>query len=375
MNKLLLVLTAFMLFLVACTSDLPPEPEAPGLAGNYYRAIGDWATEPVAFGIAGSDVRACGYSEQFPLIYEANDEFVYKYMYVWIESAQQWERVSLSGDEIADSNWIRGTARFSELVTCGDLSDVADSNNEIFAVGYTCRREGSGWNCQDKKWQLDIAQINLCDSVSLELNQPKNFQTSNGDYVVTIVGASSSGGSGSSSAGTSSVMDVISSTVVSRTQSFGSGTTSCPSVSPPVCPNGVSYETVVDAKGCISYECQVVCQAITCDANQCPDGCVYDEYGCLTGDCAIAGSTSIVLEVNGERKSVREGQLYDIGGLQVYVDEIYVTNTPTLSASADVYVKQGNLCLVPVDCNGIWNNGVCEELPEDPNGPGGLSPT
>ncbi|MFW5746385.1 MAG: S-layer protein [Nanoarchaeota archaeon] len=50
------------------------------------------------------------------------------------------------------------------------------------------------------------------------------------------------------------------------------------------------------------------------------------------------GSGSIVLSVNGARQTMTEGQTKTVSGVDIYVKDVFVTNIPTLDASASIFV-------------------------------------
>lgn len=208
MKKVLLLVVAVSLLLIACDSDLPPEPGAPGVAGNYYYAMFDWATEPVSFFIDGRDRFVCSGNEEVAIRYRADDQFVYRYFYVWDEQNKRWEQLEFSGSRIGNSNWLRGSSNWGIGGLCEQFRDrFADENDEIFAVAYTCRQVGSGWDCHGNRWQMQIASLRECsETTTLRLGESVIFEGVD-PYVVThVIGSgsvaplpSSPGGSGGGS--------------------------------------------------------------------------------------------------------------------------------------------------------------------------------
>lgn len=82
-----------------------------------------------------------------------------------------------------------------------------------------------------------------------------------------------------------------------------------------------------------------------------------------------AGTGTVVLEVNGVRRTVSSQDSVTIAGLEVYVKDIFVTDIPSLDASANVFVGSQKIELQPaanastasfdsVEVNGRSVNGV-----------------
>lgn len=58
----------------------------------------------------------------------------------------------------------------------------------------------------------------------------------------------------------------------------------------------------------------------------------------VVGANSEGNTETIVLSVNGDRETVSEGQSRTIGGIEIFIDNVFVTNIPTLDASATVFV-------------------------------------
>jgi len=58
----------------------------------------------------------------------------------------------------------------------------------------------------------------------------------------------------------------------------------------------------------------------------------------VVGGNSDGSSETIILSVNGARETVSAGQSRTIGGIEVFIDDVFVTNIPTLDASATVFV-------------------------------------
>jgi hypothetical protein len=58
----------------------------------------------------------------------------------------------------------------------------------------------------------------------------------------------------------------------------------------------------------------------------------------LVGAQAEDNDDSLIIEVDGERKNVEEGEIVTINGLELYVKDVFVTNIPSLDASANVFI-------------------------------------
>ncbi len=183
MKKLLFVLLC--IFIVGCTSDVPPVPDAPGVGGQYYRAIGDWATEPRSFEVSPDRI-TCQSGEDVELnMYVSDEDFVYTDMFIWDNSQEAWSAISLQGNSVTDE-WIGGYASIYDTESCDSLQEFADENNELFFVAYACSRDGSSWDCSDNKWQLQIVEVLSAvgsDNLTLTLGEPKRIISEYGEPV------------------------------------------------------------------------------------------------------------------------------------------------------------------------------------------------
>ncbi|MGM5483912.1 MAG: hypothetical protein ACQER9_03285 [Nanobdellota archaeon] len=65
----------------------------------------------------------------------------------------------------------------------------------------------------------------------------------------------------------------------------------------------------------------------------------------VVGANSEGDDSDMILEVNGERKTVEQGKSYTINGLDVYIEDLFVTNIPELSASANVFVGSNEVVL------------------------------
>jgi hypothetical protein len=70
------------------------------------------------------------------------------------------------------------------------------------------------------------------------------------------------------------------------------------------------------------------------------------------------GPTAVLL-INGQQRTVQEGQTYTFGELEIYVRDLFVTNIPTLSVSATIFVGSQKVEL-PAGQDGQTNFGSLE---------------
>lgn len=170
MKWMLYLLVLSLVILAGCSEgELPPEPNAPGATGNYYKAIGDWATESDTFWLDFDDTIECSPGERVNISFRVDDDFVYNSMFVWDNDVQSWDSISFAQQTIGNSNWIRDQASHIESVLCEGLLDSADENNEIFTVTYSCTRDGAGFDCNDNKWQLQVFSVVEVEAGKFEL--------------------------------------------------------------------------------------------------------------------------------------------------------------------------------------------------------------
>ncbi|MFT4325990.1 MAG: hypothetical protein ACMXYK_00635 [Candidatus Woesearchaeota archaeon] len=151
MKLIMVFLSIVLLVLTACSSEYPANPSSPGVAGNYYRAIGPWATAPVRF------ISQFDFSLDDPtLIIEADDDYVFNTYYVWNNADQEWDSHIFS----QEGAWSQGYVLAERPFHGNDLKHYADSNGEIYTVVYTCSRISQGnFDCHSNRWQLDIQQV------------------------------------------------------------------------------------------------------------------------------------------------------------------------------------------------------------------------
>jgi len=152
------IVLLLLVLLSACSNDLPPEPYAPGIVGNYYRAIGDWGTAPESFTIVVTDATID--------LSVTGDDYVYKFMYVWHEGETRWVPISFKQNTVAGSNWIANTAFLS--VPISEFQVYKDSENEIYFVAYACSKEGVYFYCHNNKWQVQIEKLMQSDVPVIE---------------------------------------------------------------------------------------------------------------------------------------------------------------------------------------------------------------
>lgn len=169
-STIVMFLCSLLLLLVGCASELPPEPEAPGAAGNYYKSVGDWAIAPQSFDLLHNENLTCAVGETVDIGYTINgDDFSYRHFYIWDDVYRTWEKHDFTEGSFVDSSkWIRGTASHSESVLCEELLSMVDENNEIFAAAYACSFENGYWDCHDNKWQLEVFNVIEVDPAPVE---------------------------------------------------------------------------------------------------------------------------------------------------------------------------------------------------------------
>lgn len=369
MRKLLILLVVLSIFLFGCDSDLPPEPNAPGLAGNYYLAMYDWATEPVAFFLQ-EDRLECSGDDKISLRYIADDEFVYRFMYVWVESDQEWIPLPFEGTQVGDSNWLRGSSRRTIDAPCDEFREiVADMNDEVFAVAYTCRRSGSGWDCHDRKWQMQIASVKeaLCPDTVLELNVPVLFEKYGESYIVEVVG----GNDGLSRPDYLPVLEVNRDRVTIE-QGLNYSVAGVNFYVQDVFVSDVPFITasaVIIVDGLNIWLDFGQRYAIRVDGIE-YEFEIFDVEEVIPSE-SIVSPPNAVISVNGIRRTVHEGNTYYFGNLNIEVLDLFVSPRPSIQVAANVRTRVGDACIAPVPCDGYFIDGECIILPDDPDAPGG----
>lgn len=154
-----MIVSLFML--TGCGSELPPEPGAPGLSGNYYVAIGDWATKSVTFSVTPQNI-SCFPDEMIEIaVKNSGDDYVYNAVYLWDEKKQSWNDGIFKETPAKNSMWIKNSATKKDKVRCDFLSDFADENKELFYVSYSCSKVNNNWDCHNNKWQLDVIKVQM----------------------------------------------------------------------------------------------------------------------------------------------------------------------------------------------------------------------
>ena len=170
------------IFLVSCQSDFPPEPDAPGTGGQYYRYIGDWATE--ANTTSASLVDDSG---ELYLRVEGSADFVYAYFYYWDDSTQNWRQIE-HADKDPSSSWIQGNADSRISLTEDELDQISSLGDEVFVVSYACQRISAGFDCNGGRWQLEILDSNVFEITETE-GCSKEYAPVCGEVVVQCVTA------------------------------------------------------------------------------------------------------------------------------------------------------------------------------------------
>lgn len=155
--RFIIILLVISLFLLGCSSDLPPGPNAPGLSGMFDVSIFSWATEPVTFSADETRI-SCSANEDIVLAFSIEDRYIFNTFYIWKESESRWIPFEFRGTA-SEGDWFLDSAEYFLELSCSDAQLFADSNDDIFVAAYSCSRTLSGWNCYDNKWQLEIVKL------------------------------------------------------------------------------------------------------------------------------------------------------------------------------------------------------------------------
>ena len=352
MKKLLILMIVILITLVGCSNELPPEPDAPGVAGNYFRQISDWVTEPYN---ADVDIEYSG-NETYEFLIDVKDEFIYKYFYIWDEDASEWENGEFSENTVGDSPWISNSASFESLISTSDLKRAIDDDNEMFVVFYSCQKDNSGaWDCHNNKWQLNINKvaitsnktckdsdggINYYEASYIATNYFEGRETCNGDNVIE------------------SYCNNESNLIATSYQCpFGCKDGACIRESLPDVPSTPGEVPVTHNKTPVNVTPGDIIQNLT-PKNNSEFGEVYAKLNepikfesedkiytleIIGGDdgkeCITEITDSILLEVNGERYSALENDSINLDGLDIFVYDIFMTNIPNESVSAKIEIN------------------------------------
>jgi hypothetical protein len=155
MKKIILFSLVVLMFLVACSSELPPEPGTPGstgggaLAGQAHTFAGFAQPEgSFTLGTASFTFLEVTDSDQLGMGV-VGEEFVWGTGYYSSGVDEVWTAFEFDEPRIGNSNWIAGGVQKSLLV---DLNKFTLGEN--YVVLYACSREGSAWNCHNNQWML-----------------------------------------------------------------------------------------------------------------------------------------------------------------------------------------------------------------------------
>ncbi len=160
--KKLVILTLLLLsaLIVACapSSDLPPEPGAPGTAGGAKglagRAIagGEQYADPTTFTISPTLFQLAPGNFSLNLYAQANEQFVYRFGYV-TDNEGQWKQFEYSCSQPIQ-NWCRNNV--SRVLNVSLEKNVVGEN---YIVAYGCTKQQGQWNCHSNKWMLQMFTV------------------------------------------------------------------------------------------------------------------------------------------------------------------------------------------------------------------------
>ena len=146
----LFVALLFTIFLLGCTSDLPPEPGAIGPPiGEAIAILKGYGPPDDIFN--GQQIFFLDNNifnlppEQETLDLEASvkyeEGYVYKYGYYYSDS--EWQKYEFPKETVGKSNWIKGSA--STSLTLDTAGMTIDEDNYI--VTYSCKKYDGEWKC------------------------------------------------------------------------------------------------------------------------------------------------------------------------------------------------------------------------------------
>lgn len=76
----------------------------------------------------------------------------------------------------------------------------------------------------------------------------------------------------------------------------------------------------------------------------------------VTGGNSDATPAEIIVAVNGVSKTVSEGDSETINGLEIFAKDVFVTNIPTLSAAATLFIGSNEIVLPAAAANPTWTD-------------------
>jgi hypothetical protein len=151
MEKFILYITIiFSLFLVGCTTDLPPEPDAVGApigeAIGYYQGYGPhydvFNDDRDIFLLENSVFNLEPEEESLRLGMGVDHQggFIYRYGYFYTDGG--WELYQFPENTVSGSNWIKNSAETSIEVNTHDITP-----GENYVVSYSCKKYDGTWRC------------------------------------------------------------------------------------------------------------------------------------------------------------------------------------------------------------------------------------
>lgn len=154
------IFTLFLLLvLTSCATDLPGEPTAPDLVGNYYRPISNWVSDSQHMSLA---------TTQNTLEITVKADLTYSKLYIWNEVDQKWNPFTFEQNPFY-GEWIADKAT---LTITDSLQNFANINDEIFVIAFSCNKQGSSWDCNNNKWGLDIVKISNSSKQNSDPSKP-----------------------------------------------------------------------------------------------------------------------------------------------------------------------------------------------------------
>ncbi len=143
------------LTLITFTLDYPNTPQTPKKSGNLYLTQYDWTTRASSFYYGGNtNFNNNSINE---LTFYISDSIIYNKIYIWNDEISKWAEYKI---ERTNSEWIKGNKDVSVFFTKEELKSLANMNNEIFVIAYSCSNFLNNWFCYDDKWQMEIIRIN-----------------------------------------------------------------------------------------------------------------------------------------------------------------------------------------------------------------------
>ena len=149
MKKLTVIAILLLVFLAACSEELPPSPPPPG-QGSAGQAIAGmagampkWAAESKNVAITPSQA----YFGDGVVVSVSNFDYIYSNGYFFNSKMRTWEKFALSGEQVKE--WLKGQGVGSIAI-----DDKKFATGDNYLVIYACSKVAGQWDCNNRKWML-----------------------------------------------------------------------------------------------------------------------------------------------------------------------------------------------------------------------------